>query len=114
MLGRYTTQRQTNIWPLAVIFNIIEVANLATNIIYFEKNKMVPKKISQLRICLRQLSEELCMSHIQDHSKNHSFMRHFSNKMAIESIYGSSVKSTQTSGTNVPTKQLNSTGRKKT
>jgi len=111
MIGRYTTQRQTNRWPLAFFFNIIDVASLATYIIYYENNKMIPKKTSQRRIFLRQLSEELCMPHIQERSQNCQIMRHFSTKMAIESIYRLPIKSTQTSETNVPIKQLDSTVR---
>ncbi|KAL4084072.1 hypothetical protein QTP88_029388 [Uroleucon formosanum] len=65
----------------------------------------------QRRIFLRQLSEELCMPHIQERSQNCQIMRHFSTKMAIESIYRLPIKSTQTSETNVPIKQLDSTGR---
>lgn len=104
MIGRYTTQRQTNRWPLAFFFNIIDVASLAAYTVYYENNKVTPKKTSQRRIFLRQLSEELCMPHIQERSHNCQIMRQFSTKMAIESIYKSPIKSTQTSETNVPKK----------
>jgi hypothetical protein len=91
MIGRYTTQRQTNRWSLAFFFNITDVASLAAYIVYSENNKNIPKKTSQRRIFLRQLSDELCMPHIQERSKNYQIMRHFSTKMAIESIFKSPI-----------------------
>lgn len=61
MLGRYTTKRQTNRWPLAFFYNIVDVASLAAYILYYENNKMIKKKANERRCFLRQLSEELCM-----------------------------------------------------
>lgn len=42
MVGRYTTQSQrtTSKWPLALFLNILDVATLASYIIYYENNKM--------------------------------------------------------------------------
>jgi len=47
IFGRYTTQQQTNRCRLAFFFfNIINVASLAAYIIYYENDKMVPKKLA--------------------------------------------------------------------
>lgn len=44
MVTRYTTYRRTTRWPLAMFFNILDVGALAAYIIYYENNKMIPKK----------------------------------------------------------------------
>lgn len=44
MLTRYTTHRRTNRWPLAFFYNILDVASLASYIIYYENNKMLKKR----------------------------------------------------------------------
>ena len=59
MVGRYTTHRRTSRWPLALCLNILDVAALASYIIYYENTKMLKKKTNQRRLFLRQLSEEL-------------------------------------------------------
>lgn len=38
MLGQYTTKRKTNRWPLALFYNILDVAALSAYIIYAENN----------------------------------------------------------------------------
>lgn len=88
MVGRYTTHRRTQRWPLAMFFNIIDVAALAAYIIYYENNSMLKKHTNQRRIFLRQLSEELCKSFVEDRSTNAQIMRHHSTKNAIEDILG--------------------------
>ena len=86
MLCRYTTHRRTNRWPLAFFYNIVDVACLAAYLIYYENNKMIKKKTNQRRKFLRQLSEELSVPMIEDRSQNLQIMRHYSTKLAVESI----------------------------
>lgn len=88
MVGRYTTHRRTQRWPLAMFFNILDVAALAAYIVYFENNNMIKKKTHQRRIFLRQLSEELCKPIIEDRSSNKQIMRHHATKNAIEDMLG--------------------------
>ncbi|XP_011699423.1 PREDICTED: piggyBac transposable element-derived protein 4-like [Wasmannia auropunctata] len=107
MVSRYTTHRRTARWPLAIFFNILDVAALAAYIIYYENNKMIKKKTNQRRVFLRQLSEELAKPFIEDRAGNAQVMHHFTTKLAIESMIG-----VQLVPSEVP--QRDSTGRKKT
>lgn len=88
MVSRYTTHRRTQRWPLAMFFNILDIAALAAYIVYYENNSMIKKKTHQRRIFLRQLSEELCKSMIEDRFSNNQIMRHHSTKNAVEDILG--------------------------
>ncbi|XP_071567686.1 piggyBac transposable element-derived protein 4-like [Temnothorax nylanderi] len=88
MVSRYSTHRRTSRWPLALFFNILDLGSLASYIIYYENNKMISKKTNQRRLFLRQLSEELAKPFIEDRSANVQIMRHFSTKLAIDSIIG--------------------------
>lgn len=80
LLGRYTTHRRTNRWPLAFFYNILDIAALASYIIYIENNKMLQRKTSDRRVFLRQLGEELCYPEIQNRSLNIQAMRHFATR----------------------------------
>ena len=44
MLSEYTTRRRTNRWPLAMFYNMIDIAGLASYIVYYENNYMLKKK----------------------------------------------------------------------
>lgn len=44
MISRYITQRRTLRWSVVMFFNILDVASLAAYLIYYENNKMLPKK----------------------------------------------------------------------
>lgn len=110
MLGRYTTKRQTNRWPLAFFYNIVDIASLAAYILYYENNKMI-KKTNKRRCFLHQLSKELCMLSIEDRSKNSQIMRNFS-KNAIESIFGRSVNDNTSTPSTSSGQRFDSIGRK--
>ncbi|XP_018395958.1 PREDICTED: piggyBac transposable element-derived protein 4-like [Cyphomyrmex costatus] len=88
MITRYTTQRRTLRWPLVMFFNILDVTSLACYLIYYENNKMIPRKTNQRRIFLRQLSEELAEPMIVTRSQNVQIMRNYNTKIAIESVIG--------------------------
>ena len=45
MLSRYTTKRLTQRWPLVFFYNILDATCLATYILYYENNKVLPKII---------------------------------------------------------------------
>lgn len=49
MLGRYTTKRSTQMWPLAFFYNILDIACLAAYL-YYENNKMLVKKSYERRL----------------------------------------------------------------
>lgn len=116
MLGRYTTKKSTQRWPLAFFYNIIDIACLASYIIYYENNKLLIKKTYERRLSYRQLGRELCTPFIEERSRNVQIMRHFTTKIAIESFFGKCVNMYQqpiASGSSTPVPQIDSTGRKK-
>lgn len=116
MLGRYTTKRSTQRWPLAFFYNIIDVACLAAYILYYENNKKLVKKSYERRLFYRQLGRELCTPFVESRSQNPQIMRHFSTKVAIESFLGQIINPyTQPTapGSSGTQTQLDSTGRKK-
>lgn len=88
MITRYTTQRRTLRWPLVIFFNILDISSLASYLIYYENNKMMPKKTNQRRLFMRQLSKELATPMIEDRSRNPQVMRNYNTKIAIESVIG--------------------------
>lgn len=97
MLGQYTTQRQTNRWPLSLFFNIIDISSFAAYLIYFENNKTIPRKNTQRKSFLQSLAEELCMPIIEERASNRQITRHFSSKSAIECYLGKPVDTTMRS-----------------
>jgi len=44
LLGEYSAHRKTNRWPLALFYNILDVAALAAYLIYKANNEMIKKK----------------------------------------------------------------------
>ena len=68
--------------------------------------------MNQRRIFLRQLSEELAKPFIEDRAVYPQVMRHFSTKLAIESIVG--LQLTPSEAPAVQNQPRDSTGRKKT
>jgi len=77
-----STHRKTNRWPLALSYNILDVAALATYFIYKANNEMI--KNDARSTFLRQLGEELYLPIIQDRSQNMQIMRHFATRLGIE------------------------------
>ena len=112
MLGRYTTQR----WPLAFFYNIFDVTCLAVYILYYENNKVLPKKSFKRRLFYRQLGSELCTPFVEKRSHNPQIMRQFTKKVAIEIFFGRAINpyvQPTASKSSKPRAQLDSTGRKK-
>jgi hypothetical protein len=113
MLGRYTTKRSTRRWPLAFFFNMLDIACLAAYILYYENNKLLPKKTYERRLFYRQLGRELCTIFVENRSNNAQIMRHFATKVAIESFLGRAVNPHAQPTVRKPQAQLDSTGRRK-
>lgn len=111
MLRRYTSQRRCSRWPMAMFFNILDIASLAAYIIYYENNKMIKKKTAERRLFMRKLSEELAKPMIEERMTNPQVMRNYTTKNAIESIIGREVTAiTQDPG---PLVERDRTGRRK-
>ena len=116
MLGRYTTKRLTQRWPLAFFYNFLEVTCLAAYILYYENNKVLPKKSYERRLFYRQLGRELCTPFVEKRSHNPQIMRQFTTKVAIESFFGRAINpyvQPTASKSSKPQAKLDSTGRKK-
>lgn len=64
--GRETTNSRRSGWPLAVFFNIGDIAGLAACIIYTANNDMVSHKTNNRRLFLRKLNETFSIPGIQD------------------------------------------------
>ena len=45
LAGRYSTQRRTNRWPLALFYYMLDVAAIAAYKVYYENNSMLKKKV---------------------------------------------------------------------
>lgn len=112
MVRRYTCQRRSSRWPMALFFNMLDVSSLASYLIYYENNKMIAKKTTERRQFMRKLSEELSLPMIEHRTANPQIIRHFSTKIAVESILGHALSETTeiNSGPVVP---KDKTGRKK-
>ncbi|CAK9811038.1 hypothetical protein ANTPLA_LOCUS6796 [Anthophora plagiata] len=114
LLGKYTTKRRTLRWPLALFYNIIDIASLASYIIYKSNNSMLCKKTNDRRIFLRQLGEDLCIPNIQNRASNIQIMRHFATKLAIDSVLNPSHRVKIPSSSAQPSSSsLDASGRKR-
>ena len=47
MVSRYTTKLDTNRWPIAMFYHMLDIAALAPYILYSKNNKMLQKKTKQ-------------------------------------------------------------------
>lgn len=92
MLDKYSCQRKTKRWPLAFFFNILNVAGLASYVIYYLNNPMLKKKNNQRKIFLKELCQELCLPQITLRSKCAQTMRHRWTKVAAEAVLGIEIK----------------------
>lgn len=61
MLSEYSCQRATNRWPLAIFYNILDIAALAAFIISKEKGLTTK---NNRRKFIQEISLNLCMSDI--------------------------------------------------
>ncbi|CAH2102857.1 unnamed protein product [Euphydryas editha] len=83
-LRRYTSQRRCSIWPMAMFFNILDIAALTAYLIYYENYKMIKKKTAERRLFLRKLSEEFAKPMIEGRMTNPQVMHNYMTKNAIE------------------------------
>lgn len=68
MLGTYTCKRSTNRWPLAMFFNMVDIAALAAFISY---NEMKPiKRSDRRRSFLLMLTKQLALPNIEERALN--------------------------------------------
>lgn len=85
MLSEYTCQGKTNRWTLSFFYNMLDIAALASYIIYKE-NSNLPKM--KRRMFLKDLSMELCRPEIEKRRINSHVNRVFMTKSAIDAVLG--------------------------
>ncbi|XP_036340277.1 uncharacterized protein LOC118749576 [Rhagoletis pomonella] len=70
MCSKYSCKRATRRWPLAMFYNLVDIAALATYIIYAEnQSNIMPSNLTRRRF-LVQLSLDLCHNNILRRSQN--------------------------------------------
>lgn len=88
MLSQYSTKRATLRWPLAMFFNILDTAALASFIIYSENIGERSVKRSQWKQFLESRDEDLCRPLMLTRCKIPQIIGRFSIRSAIECILG--------------------------
>lgn len=83
MLGGYTCKRGTNRWPLALFFNMLDVAGLAAFIIHDKLGHV--KRNDRRRMFLMELAEQLVIPHMEQRATNPIVrgMQHVKQSMAL-------------------------------
>uniref|UniRef100_A0A336MDY1 CSON010564 protein n=1 Tax=Culicoides sonorensis TaxID=179676 RepID=A0A336MDY1_CULSO len=82
MLSEYTVKRRTSRWPLAVFFNMIDVAGLAAYIIFSENNCQTKNR----RVFLKTLAKQLCRNQIETRISDGNQMKNSGTRRAIETV----------------------------
>lgn len=88
LLTHYSTKRRTLRWPLALFYNIIDLACLASYIIYTKNNPLTKTTSHSRRTFLQDLGRSLAMPAIEKRSQTPNVTKTFSTKIAIESMIG--------------------------
>lgn len=84
MLGTYTCKRSTKRWPLAMFYNMVDIAALAAFIIYDE---MSPgRKSDKRRAFLLLLTKQLAVPNIEERAKNSRITRYPKIRSAMEAF----------------------------
>lgn len=109
MLSHYSVKRKTNRWPLAMFYNMLDIAGLATFIVFAENDPLQEKK-NYRRKFLQDLGKELAKSNIQNRAKSPRVWQHFSVKSGIECMLGAPLAH-QTPTTNTNIQPRDKTGR---
>lgn len=91
LLGEYTCKRRTSRWPLSLFFNAIDVAALASYIIYMEHN-IEFTSTDRRRHFLKDLSLQLSMENIKQRAKNSKVMAKAHTRTAIDIILGKEIE----------------------
>ncbi|XP_065355992.1 piggyBac transposable element-derived protein 4-like [Calliphora vicina] len=94
MLSQYSTKRSTFRWPLALFFNILDTAALASFIIYKENIGGTSVRQSQRKHFIERLGEDLCRPLILTRSKIPQITGRFPIRSAMEFILGEPLTAT--------------------
>ena len=86
MLSHFSTKRSTKRWTLAFFYNMLDVMALAAFCISKEVDSLDPPKTR--RTFLNILSNTLILPNISGRMDNVHVVKHFSNRIAMESYFG--------------------------
>lgn len=86
LFDQCTVRRRTSRWPLALFYNIMDVACLVAYIIYYENYKIVIKKSYPRKSFVTQLGQKLAKPVVEDRSKSSRILKNYRTKLAIVAI----------------------------
>lgn len=112
MLGNCTTKRKTNRWPLALFYNIMDIACLAAYIIHKEQRPETTRT-DRRKFFLKELSRDLCLPSVQERSMDQLTTRFYFIKTAMECVLDTKIVNTFISPLQPNTNERNNTGRLK-
>lgn len=92
MVTSYSCKRKTRRWPLAFFFNIVDLAALATYVVYTDLNPNGSKMTDTRRKMLHSLAVNLIQAQLQERMNNLFVMRHQNVRNAIELLYGGQIE----------------------
>lgn len=84
MLSKYTTKRKTNRWPLALFFNMLDVAALAAYCVFSKLNPEKSKRRSSRRYFLTQLGKDLATANMEKRANDQMVIRKTNYRAALE------------------------------
>lgn len=86
MVANYTSKRATNRWPLAVFYNMLDIAGLASYIIYDSFG--TSKKSDRRRSFLIELARQLVAKHMEERATDPLVTRftHIKQAMAVFNV----------------------------
>lgn len=86
MVSGYTCKRGTNRWPLAIFFNMLDVAGLAAFVIHDKLGHV--KRNDKRRVFLMELAEQLVIPYMEERATNPIVrgMQHVKESMALFSV----------------------------
>ena len=83
-----TTKRKTKRWPMAIFYNILDIAALAAFIIFKENNPEFSRNTDSRRHFLKDLRKALVQKNVEERSQQRRIMQQFSSRTGIECILG--------------------------
>jgi Transposase IS4 len=89
MLQEYSVKRKTHRWPLAFFYNMVNIAGLASYVLYVEQKKNT--KTNERRKFLKELALELCKTSIEERASNPQCTKRHFTKVAMESCLGKEI-----------------------
>lgn len=113
MVSKYSTKRKTNRWPLAIFFNMIDVAALGAFCVYSNLHPNTQKKRSSRRSFLTTLGVELATKNMNTRAAHNRVTRYSNVRAALELMLNKNISPVSVSEQNSTTER-DKTGRLQT